>query len=553
MWYEQPAKVFAEALPIGNGRLGAMVFGRTDNETLLLNEDSVWYGDIPSTERINPDALKSQPEIRRLLAEGKVREAERLLRFAVHATPRDQYPYQPLATLNIETLNSSGGEATTGYRRDLDLQTAIGGVRYTRGGTQYLREVFASFPAQILVVRLTAVGTGTLSFAARLSRRPFEGKASRPAVNTVAMEGQAGPRGPRYAALVQAAFQDGGTCEVLGDTLLVEGARSVVLLVAGNTTFRGSKTPKEDGLRQFASAKAKGYDALRAEHIADYQNLHGRVALDLGGDDLSLLPTNKRLERLRTDKEASDTALESQFFQYGRYLLIASSRPGSLAANLQGIWNDSFTPPWECKYTININIEMNYWPAEVTNLSECHGSLFDLIEIARKQGEVVARKMYDCGGFCIHHNTTAWGDATPTGPQVWHFIWPMGGAWLATHLWEHYLFTRDTKFLQDRAYPILRDCSRFILDYLYEQPDGTMVTGPGSSPELGFKLPDGYLGGAGLGVTMDMALAREIFAATLAASETLGKDAALRAEIDSKKKRLAPYRVGKHGQLQEWQ
>jgi alpha-L-fucosidase 2 len=195
---------------------------------------------------------------------------------------------------------------------------------------------------------------------------------------------------------------------------------------------------------------------------------------------------------------------------------------------------------------------MNYWPAEVTNLSECHSPLFDLIDTARKQGSVVARKMYDCGGFCIHHNTTAWGDATPTGPQVWHFIWPMGGVWLATHLWEHYLFTRDTDFLRKRAYPILRDCARFIADYAYEQSDGTLITGPGSSPELGFRLPDGYLGGAGLGVTMDMALAREIFTAAIAASEILNTDSDFRTEIATKLKQLAPYRVGRHGQLQEW-
>ena len=552
MWYDTPAKAFAEALPIGNGRLGAMVFGKPDNETILLNEDSVWYGDVPSRERINPDALAAQPEIRRLLAEGKVREAERLLRFAVHATPREQYPYQPLATLNLETLDSSTAPVTD-YRRYLDIETAIGGVRYTRGGTQYTREVFASFPAQVLVVRLTATGTNTLSFAARLSRRPFEGKTSRPAPNTVAMEGQVGPNGPHYAALVQAAFQDGGTCQVMGDSLLIENAHSVVLLVAGNTTFRGPANPTEDGICQLDAARAKGYNILRAEHIADYQRLYRRVTLDLGGDDLTHLPTDKRLLRLRSEESAADTALEALFFQYGRYLLISSSRPGSLPANLQGLWNDSFTPPWECKYTININIEMNYWPAEVTNLSECHSPLFDLIDTARVQGAIVAKGMYGCGGFCLHHNTTAWGDATPNGPQVWHFLWPMGGAWLATHLWEHYLFTRDTAFLRDRAYPVLRDCARFIADYAHEQADGTLLTGPGSAPEIGFYLPDGYLGGAGLGVTLDMALAREIFAAFLTAGEILQTDNDFRAEIADKLRRLAPYRIGKHGQLQEWQ
>jgi alpha-L-fucosidase 2 len=550
LWYDKPARNFTEALPLGNGRLGAMVFGKVNEETLLLNEDSLWYGDVPPTDRINPDAWEAMPEIRRLLNEGKVREAETLLRYAVHATPHEQYPYQPLATLVLSMLHPSG--KPEGYRRELDLDTAVAKVTYRIGETTYRREIFASAPAQVIAVRLTAEGPETLSFAARISRRPFEGRSVRPAPDTVGMEGQAGPGGPRYTALVQVASQEGGTRRILGDTLLVEGAQSVVLLVSGNTTFRGSNTPTEDGLAQLSAAAARGYAALREAHIADYRSLYGRVTLDLGGEDLSALPTDARLERLRKDDAARDEALTATFFQYGRYLLIASSRPGTLAANLQGIWNESFTPPWESKYTININIEMNYWPAEVTNLAECHGPLFDLIDAARPTGRAVAERMYGCGGFCIHHNTTAWGDATPNGPQVFHFAWPMGGAWLSTHLWEHYRFSSDETFLRERAYPVLKECAQFITDYAEEMPDGTLITGPSSSPELGFLLPDGTVGGPGLGTTIDMALAREILVATIAASEILNADPEERALFQSTLNRLAPYRVGKHGQLQEW-
>ncbi|HYU13325.1 MAG TPA: glycoside hydrolase family 95 protein, partial [Stellaceae bacterium] len=436
LWYTQPAANWNEALPIGNGRLGAMVFGGVAEEHLQLNEDTVWAGE--KRDRMNPAGPAAVKEVRRLLAEGKAAEAEALADKAIIATPRRMPPYQPLGDL---TIQFAGTDARTSYERQLDLSDAIARVKYTVGTTTFTREIFASAADQAIVVRLTKSGPSPITFSAALSRvRDATTRAA--GKDRLLMEGQAivdpasiryadeRPTGVRFAAMLQA-IPEGGRAGIEGDRLVVQDANAVTLLLTASTSIRAAQ-PADAAQTSLAGAAAKPYAKLRAAHVADYQALFRRTSLAFGGAAAPMSPTNERLKAVAAG--TADPQLMALYFQFGRYLLIASSRPGSMPANLQGIWNESLSPPWESKYTININTEMNYWPVEVTALSELHEPLFDLIDRAKENGRQVARTLYGAGGFVIHHNTDLWGDAVPID-QAGSGMWPMGGAWLSLHLW----------------------------------------------------------------------------------------------------------------------
>ncbi|MGH7247017.1 MAG: glycoside hydrolase family 95 protein, partial [Pseudomonadota bacterium] len=463
LWYRQAASKWTEALPVGNGRLGAMVFGGVAEEHLQLNEDTVWAGE--KRDRNNPAGRKALPEVRRLLFAGRPKEAEALAERTMISIPKRLPPYQ---TLGDMWVRFSGQNDASGYRRELDLDQAVARVTYRSGGARFTREIFSSAPDQVLVMRLTCDQPNRISLTATLTREQ-DAATHVEGPNRVVMEGEAIARDARHAGernvgmkfravlLVEA---QGGATRAGGANVTVNEANAVTLILAARTNFRGVDRAAQ--CERDLKAGRKTYDELKAAHVAGYRKYFERVKFQLAGSAPDL-PADERLNRIKTG--ASDPQLVTLYFQFGRYLLISSSRPGSLPATLQGIWNDQLAPPWDSKYTININTEMNYWPAETTNLSEMHQPLFDLIEMARENGRQVARELYGARGFVIHHNTDIWGDAVPID-GVGSGLWPIGGAWLSLHLWDHYDFTRDYAFLKNRAYPVMKEAAEFLLDYL---------------------------------------------------------------------------------------
>lgn len=550
LWYPQPAEKWTEALPLGNGRLGAMVFGRVENERIQLNEDTVWAGE--KRDRNNPEGLRNLPEVRRLLFAGKPREAEELAERTMISIPKRLPPYQPLGDLWLRMRH--GGEPSA-YRRELDIASGVARVSYGAGGAQFTREVFSSAADQVLVIRLTCDRPGSLSFSATLSREQ-DSQTEAVEGGRVVMRGEAIARDPRHAeerkvgvkfVAVLRVLAAGGRVRSERDQVVVEGADAATLLLAAATSVRA----KDPGLaceRQLAAAN-KPYAQLRAAHVKDHQRLFDRVRLRLAGPDQSTAPTDERLRRVQQGQ--SDPQLLALYFQFGRYLLIASSRPGTMPANLQGIWNEQMAPSWDSKYTININTEMNYWPAEVTNLSELHEPLLDLLESARDDGRRVARELYGARGFVIHHNTDLWGHAVPID-GVRSGLWPTGGAWLSLHLWEHYDFTRDRQFLARRAYPVMKEAAEFLLDYLVDDGRGQLLSGPSLSPENGYRLPDGTVARLCMAPTMDSEIAHALFGRVIQSSELLGIDQEFRRKVAAARSRLPALKIGKHGQLREW-
>lgn len=548
LWYRQPATKWTEALPIGNGRLGAMVFGAVGDERIQLNEGEVWAG--RKRDRNNPAGGAALAEVRRLLFAGKTAEAEALAGRDMIATPSRMPPYQTLGDLNLRF----GDSEPTEYRRELDLDTAVVRVTYRAGGALFTREIFASAPGQAIVMRLTCDRPNRITFRAALSREQ-DATSKSEGSDSIVMDGRAIARDPAHDAeglagvrfrAVLAAVADGGRTLTEGSELLVERANSVTLLLTAATDFRGA-SPEDLCALQLKSAR-QPYDRLRAEHIADYQRYYRRVRFQLAGDAPDL-PTDDRLKRVTAG--ASDPQLATLYFAFGRYLEIGSSRPGGLASTLQGLWNQSLAPSWESKYTININTEMNYWPVEVCNLSELHEPLFELVEAALPDGHYVAQALYHAGGFVIHHNTDIWGDAAPID-GVGSGLWPMGAAWLSLHFWDHYDFTRDRYFLEQRAYPVMKEAAQFLLDYMVDDGHGHLITGPSISPENSYRTADGKTARLTMGPYMDTEIAYALFSRVLEAEKILGADAEFGTKVVAARGRLAPFRIGKHGQLQEW-
>ncbi|MCA1291397.1 glycoside hydrolase family 95 protein [Paenibacillus sp. alder61] len=547
LWYRKPASEWNEALPIGNGRLGAMIFGGTAEERLQLNEDSVWYGG--PRDRNNEEALVHLPELRKLIMEGRLREAEELAEMTMAGLPETQRHYLPLGDLLLSF--GQHGNPAEDYERELDLERGISRVAYRIGEVRYTRELFASYPDQTLVIRISADKEKAVSFKARFNRQNWRylEKSEKWEQGGLVMRGECGGKGGGSFCAVLRAIPEGGTCRTLGEYLLVEGADAVTLLLAAGTTFR-YPDPELSCKRRLDQLSRTPYAELLARHVADYRQLFGRVGLTLPeSPGKGALPTDERLELLRKGEE--DDGLIATYFQFGRYLLISSSRPGSLPANLQGIWNDSFTPPWDSKFTININAQMNYWPAESCNLAECHEPLFDLIERMREPGRVTASVMYGCRGFTAHHNTDIWADTAPQDSYLPASFWPMGAAWLCLHLWEHYRFSEDRSFLA-KVYETMREAALFLLDYLIEDDEGRLITCPSVSPENSYKLPNGETGVLCAGASMDFQIIRALFEACIRSAEIIGRDEVFRGELAAALKRLPRPRIGKYGQIQEW-
>jgi len=556
LWYKRPipsgAAQWDQGLPLGNGRLGAMVYGGVGREKIPLNEDSLWMG--WGRDRNNPEFLKALPEVRRLLFAGDPTAAYRVAEKNMLGLPHRLQSYQPLGDLR---LSFDGEGATDDYRLELDLDTAVSTLRYTRGGVTFIREVFASFPDQVIVVRQTADKPGQVSMGVWIDR-PQDAVTRIPSADRLDLVGQlACDKGLGFRASVKI-VNEGGTVEAFPERVQVDKANTVTLFVAAATTFKGiaarytGEDPRAVVDRQLAAAVAKGFDKVRADHVADHQALFRRVDLRLGPTrttEAETLPTDERVERVKTKGER-DHALDALYFQFGRYLLIASSRPGDLPANLQGVWNDKMQAPWNSDYHLNINLQMNYWPAEVTNLAEMHEPLFDFLESLRDPGRQTAKVQYGARGFVAHHITDTFG-FTAVGDHPRAGLWPSGAAWTAQHLWEHYQFGRDKAFLA-KAYPTMKEAAEFFLDYLVPDAQGRLVSGPSVSPENRYKLPNGNVGVLCMGPTMDHEIVHALFDQCARATQILGVDGEFRKKLLEAKAKVPMPAIGKYGQIQEW-
>jgi alpha-L-fucosidase 2 len=545
LWYRQPAATWVEALPVGNGRLGAMVFGGTAKERIALNEATIWSGNPIATDRVG--AHRHLPEIRRLLFEGRYAEAETLVPKELLGE-RPLGSYQPLGDLRLEF---PGHEGATDYRRELDLDDAVARTTYRVGDTRFMREVWASAPHEVIVVRISANRPGQVSFTAALSRVEAAEAASVGA-DGLELRGQA-DRGKPTAGVHflgrVVALADGGTVESRDARLRIERANAVTLLIAAASNYRGTD-PEARVASALAAARAIPAGRLLAAHQEDHRRFYRRAALVLGPPAAAAhaLPTDERLRRVKAGE--ADAGLLALFFHYGRYLLLGSSRPGGLPANLQGIWNEKVNPPWFCGWHFNINLQMNYWPAEVANLGECHEPFFTLLEALRANGRRTAREVYGARGMVTSHRTNAW---LFTSPVKGLTVWPSGFAWLCQHLWEHYRFTLDRGFLAARGYPLMREAAEFWLDWLVSDPGtGLLVSGPSHSPENMFLAADGKPYGLVMGPAMDQQIAAELFDNCLAAAAVLGIEDDFVREVRAKRSQLAPTRIGTDGRILEW-
>ena len=572
LWFNKPAVHWIEAMPIGNGRLGAMHFGGIAHDHLQLNEETLWDG--YRRDRNNPAARAALPRVQQLLFEGRHPEADALAGQTMLGIPPTLDSYQPLGDLRLAFHDAL---STRNYRRELDLEEGISRIQYEGGEAVYQREVFASAPDSVMVVRLTCSRPGRLSLGVTLAREQAESvdpahrewvKRQRaeqtfrddPVIVTVLpgkglrMEGRCGERGVRFAAEVRVLVEK-GRVERDSTGLQVMNAEAVTLILAGATDYRG-EDPVRTCTRVLDAATRKTYAVLRDTHVADHQTLFKRVALDLG--PASDLPLEDRLAAVKRGQD--DPALCALVFQYLRYLLMSASRPGSLPSNLQGIWNDQMKAPWNSDYHPNINLQMNYWLAESCNLSECHLPLFDWMETLVEPGRRTAEIHYGARGWVLHHVSDIWGCTTPMD-GVWG-VWPMGAAWLCRHLWDHYEFTGDEGFLRDRAYPLMKGAARFLLDFLIEIPAGLpfagrWVTNPSHSPENAFLKADGTTAKLTYGATMDLEIVHDLFTNTLAALDRFpalsAEDRSFRDELTRALDRLVPLQISaRTGRLQEW-
>lgn len=542
LWYKRPAAIWEEALPLGNGRMGAMVYGDPVNEQIQVNEDSMWYGG--PVDRINPDTKEYLPKIRELILKGEIRKAERLMKMAMSGCPDSAHPYQTLG--NIHFLFENIGEVSA-YERSLDLEQALYKSCFTAEGVCYTRELFISAPDDMTVMRLTADKKGAITFQALLRREKFFDGIKKCGNNGICLYGNLGKGGFDFAMQLSA-FPVGGRVCVIGEHLLVEEADEVLLFFCSGTTYRMKEVEKEIDAKIQKAAK-KSYEELFAAHTEDYKKLFDRVEFSLGDlSEYDALPTDERIKRAA--EGSVDVGLAKMYFDFGRYLLIACSREGTLPATLQGIWNKDMLPPWDCKYTININTQMNYWPAENCNLSECHMPLFEQIKNMVEKGRKTAERMYGCRGFMCHHNTDIWGDTVTQDHWIPGSYWVMGAAWLCTHQWTHFEYTRDMESLKEH-FPIMREAALFFLDYMIED-DGYLKTCPSVSPENTFILPSGERGSNTAGVTMDNQILRDLFTQCIKAAELLGVEDELNEQIKAARERLVPTQIGEKGNILEW-
>ncbi|GAB3808593.1 glycoside hydrolase family 95 protein [Spirosoma humi] len=556
LWYNKPADaVWENALPIGNGRLGAMIYGNVARETIQLNEHTVWSGGPNRND--NPNALAALPEVRQLIFDGKQKEAEQLANKSILTKKSHGQMFQPVGNL---MLTFDGHDTYTNYYRDLDIERAVAKTSYTVGDVIYTREVLASLPDNVIIMQLTASKPGKLSFSASFSSQHKSVESKTTPANELTIAGTTqdheGVKGlVKFKGIARIKTQ-GGTLSANDTSLSVKGATTATIYIAIATNFISYKNVSGDQNARAAAylnkAYPKSFGAVLNPHVAAYQNYFNRVRFDLGSTDAAKLPTDERLSNFRS---VNDPQLVTLYYQYGRYLLISSSQPGrngetpGQPANLQGIWNNKMRPPWDSKYTININTQMNYWPAEKTNLAELHEPFLRMVKELSETGQETAKVMYGAGGWMAHHNTDIWRINGPVDGAFWG-MWTAGGGWTSQHLWEHYLYNGDKAYLAS-VYPILKGAAQFYADFLVEHPTyHWLVVNPGTSPE---NAPKAH-GGSSLdaGTTMDNQIVFDVFSTAIRAADLLKKDADFVAMLKQKRSKLPPMHIGQYGQLQEW-
>jgi alpha-L-fucosidase 2 len=548
LWYNQPAQTWNEALPLGNGRLGAMVFGNPVNEQIQLNENTLYSGSPNRND--NPNAKEALPLIRKLIFEGKYKEAQDLANEKFISKTSHGAAYQTIGSLR---LSFAGIDVFSNYYRDLDIEKAIATTTFSANGIDFKREVFTSFPDQVVVVRLTSNKKGAISFSATMDR-PSQVELSTESNNVLIMEGMSSDHetvkgGVKFQARLKI-IPEGGKVELANKSLVVSNANAVLLFVSMATNFVNYNDISADANKRateyLAKAENKNYDQLLNDHITFYQKYFNRVSLDLGITDSIKKPTDIRIAQF---SKANDPALASLYFQFGRYLLISSSQPGYQPANLQGLWGDQLFAAWDSKYTININTEMNYWPAEVTNLSEMHEPLVEMIKELSVAGQKTAANMYGANGWVAHHNTDIWRICGPVDGAYWG-MWPMGGVWLSQHLWEKYTYNGDLNYLKS-VYPAMKSAAEFVLSFLTEEPEhGWLVMAPSNSPE---NSPAHHSESSiSAGTTMDNQLVFDLLTKTKEAAKLMNTDHDFIVKIEKTIEKLPPMQIGQHGQLQEW-
>ena len=550
LWYRKPAEAWTDALPVGNGRLGAMVFGAVERERIQLNEETLWDGGPRDTN--NPKALEALPKVQQLLFDDKNEEATQLANETMLGVPERIKSYQSLGDLFLEFTHTGA----THYRRELDLNTGIAKTTYRCGDANFTREVFVTAVDDLIVIRIESDVAEQIALDLTMTREQ-DAAVEAIAANILRLDGQCGDDGVRFSAYLQVDVE-GGQVKSTGESLSVSGADAVTLFLSAATSYVNQTDMSENAHAlcedYLAGIDTKFYAAIREDHIAEHQSLFQRVDLNLGATDAGNLPTDERLEAVKAG--ASDPELVALYFQYGRYLMMGSSRPGCLPANLQGIWNEHMNAPWNSDFHTNINLQMNYWVPEICNLPECHIPLFDYMDTLVAPGNRTAQIHYGADGWVVHHLSDIWGFTTPAD-GIWG-ISPVGAAWLCEHVWEHYLFGGDKDFLIAQGYPLMKGAARFMLDFLVEAPEGTpvagkLVTNPSHSPENSFLKPDGTRSLFTYAATMDLEIIHELFTNCIACIDVLGEDAEFRAELVSALERLAPLQISeKTGRLQEW-
>ncbi|MEN8203517.1 MAG: glycoside hydrolase family 95 protein [Bacteroidota bacterium] len=537
LWYEQPARVWTEALPVGNGSLGAMVFGGVERERIQFNEETLWTG--APNNYAHPGAHESLDEIRQLLNDNKQEMAHDLAMEKFMSIPLRQMEYQPFGDLHLEF---PGHKKYAEYYRELDLKNAVCRTTYLVGGVRYTREIIASYPHQVIGMHITADRKKALSFSLRLDSG-HEDKLITTTGNSQTL--RVAVKDGVLSGTARIVVNTDGVLQSEDDRIKISGAESATIWLSAATNYKSYKDVGNDPVGIlgdiFKEVEEESFEHIKKLHLTDYHSLFDRFDLDFGNALRDSLPSDERL--LKFAESPDDPQLLALYAQYGRYLLISSSRPGTGPANLQGIWNQDLKPAWGSKYTININTEMNYWPAELTNLSECHEPLFNMIKDLSVTGQAVAREHYMCEGWVAHHNTDLWRGAAPINHSN-HGMWVGGSGWLSHHLWEHYLFTRDEEFLREEAWPVMKGAAQFYAQFLVEDTlTGCLISTPSNSPENG---------GMVAGPTMDHQIIRSLFKACVEAAGILDTDQAFALELREKATRIAPNQIGRYGQLQEW-
>lgn len=569
LWYTSKAETFDEALPIGNGRIGGMIFGGTDTEKIILNEDSVWSG--TKRERNNDSAFKNLEKLRTALKNEEIKKAEKMILDYFAGTPTQQRHYQPLGNITIRQEIPS---EVKDYKRLLNLKEAVAVTEWNAGETRYKREIFVSAKDQVMCIHFTSDQKKKVSFEAYIDGRDDNYDInSRYDDTTLVYGGCTGSKDGIHFNCALSAISLGGKVEIAGSKLRAKDCDEVLLVVSARTSFYSADF-KNLSLNDAHKALRKGFADIKRDHIKDYSSLYQRAELMLedNSDGACKMTTDKRLHRLSKERSQrqekskkdiytpvkeeyssffKDNKLIELYWNFGRYLMISGSRKGTLPLNLQGIWNEDMNPAWGSKYTININTEMNYWCAEQVNLSECHDPLFDLIERMRENGRYTAQYMYGCRGFTAHHNTDLWGDTAPQDTWLGATLWPMGAAWLCLHLWEHYQYTKDETFLSDK-YDTMKEAAEFFVDFLIEDEDGLLTTSPSVSPENTYITEHGIAGSVCMGAAMDIQIIRELFYSVIEGGKILGKDEKFLSELQVLCDRLPEIKIGQHGQIMEW-